>query len=111
MPDSPDGKQARSRRLSDRIGAKETRKLRARRRGMRSIWLGFAASGLVGWSIVVPLLLGIGLGMWLDRHYPAKHSWTLTLLVAGLCLGCWNAWRWIAEEQADIRNEENRDEH
>ena len=111
MPDSPDNSPDRSRKLSDRIGAQETRKLRARRRGLRSIWLGFAMSGLVGWSIVVPLLLGIGLGMWLDRHFPVDQSWTLTLLVAGLCLGCWNAWRWIAEEQADIRSEENRDEH
>lgn len=96
--------------MSDQIGAREARKLKARRRGGRSIWLGFAMSGLVGWSIVVPLLLGIALGMWLDRHYPARHSWTLTLLVAGLCIGCWNAWRWITEEQADIRTEDHPNE-
>lgn len=106
VPDKADSEPSK---LSERIGAKEARKLRARRR-RRSVWLGLAASGLVGWSIVVPLLLGIALGRWLDRNFPANHSWTLSLLVAGLCLGCWNAWRWITEEAADIRHEEETDE-
>ena len=40
--------------------------------------------GLIGWSVVVPTLLGAALGIWLDKHHPGKHSWTLALLVAGL---------------------------
>lgn len=87
MGNPADRQPEKSRRLSETVGSMEARKLRARRRRLRSIWLGFASSGLVGWSVVVPLLLGIGLGVWLDRHYPARHSWTLTLLVAGLGLG------------------------
>jgi len=39
--------------------------------------------GLIGWSVAIPTLLGAALGLWLDRHYPGRHAWTLALLVAG----------------------------
>ena len=54
--------------------------------------------GLIGWSVVVPTLLGAALGLWLDMRYPGTHSWTLALLVAGLVIGCLNAWHWVAKE-------------
>ncbi len=93
------------------VSAKETRKLKAQRRIMRTVWSGFGMFGLVGWSVVVPTLLGTMLGLWLDRHHPAAHSWTLTLLLAGLCLGCWNAWHWISKEDREMHKaEEKKDE-
>lgn len=93
-----------------RIAARERRKLRAKRLGERSIWFGMAMSGLIGWSVAVPILGGIALGMWLDKHYPARHSWTLTLMMAGIVIGCWNAWRWVAEEGDSIEREEHNHE-
>lgn len=67
--------------------------------------------GIVGWSVVVPTLLGAALGLWLDRHYPGGRSWTLALLAAGLVLGCFNAWIWVAKEDSAMRNEqENHDD-
>jgi predicted F0F1-ATPase subunit len=39
--------------------------------------------GLIGWSVVVPTLLGAALGSGWTTH-PGTHSWTLALLVAGL---------------------------
>ena len=62
--------------------------------------------GLIGWSVVVPTLLGAALGLWLDRHHPGQHSWTLALLVAGLTVGCLNAWRWVAKEDKAMHNEQ-----
>jgi ATP synthase protein I len=62
--------------------------------------------GLVGWSVVVPTLLGAALGIWLDKHHPGEHGWTLALLMAGLSLGCLNAWRWVAKEDKAIRDEQ-----
>lgn len=88
------------------VGAQETRKLRSQRKVMRTVWSGFGMFGLVGWSVVVPTLLGAMLGLWLDRHYPARHSWTLALLVAGLCLGCWNAWHWMTKEHRAMQQEQ-----
>ena len=86
------------------VGAKETRKLQAHR--TRIIWSGLGLFGLVGWSIVVPTLLGTMLGIWLDKHHPAHHSWTLSLLIIGLCAGCWNAWHWIDKENQKIRRKD-----
>jgi ATP synthase protein I len=97
--------------LAVQIGAKAERKLKARRRSAQGVWFGLGMMGLVGWSVVVPTLLGAALGLWLDKHYPGKHPWTLALLVAGLLIGCFNAWHWVAkEEQAMRAEEEEKDE-
>lgn len=92
--------------LAGQVGAKAARKLKARRGDAQDVWFGLGMMGLVGWSVVVPTLLGAALGIWLDRHHPAGHSWTLALLVAGLALGCANAWHWIAKEEKAIREEQ-----
>jgi ATP synthase protein I len=97
-------------RFSEEVGAQARRKLRAQRRGTPGIWFGLGMMGLVGWSVAIPTLLGAALGLWLDRRYPGPHSWTLALLLAGLVLGCWNAWHWLAREHREIREEDNDDE-
>ena len=84
--------------LADKVGAKADRRLEARRDGAPGVWFGLGMMGLVGWSVVVPTLLGAALGRWLDDRHAGTHSWTLALLVAGLVLGCANAWRWVARE-------------
>jgi len=91
-------------RLPDQIGSKATRKLAARRRGAPHVWSGLGMMGLIGWSVVVPTLAGAAIGRWLDTHYPGRHGWTLALLVAGLTLGCFNAWRWVAREDARMHD-------
>jgi ATP synthase protein I len=66
--------------------------------------------GLIGWSVAIPTLLGAALGLWLDQRYPDGRSWTLALLVAGLALGCFNAWHWVDKEDRAMREqEEDRD--
>ena len=57
----------------------------------------------------MPTLLGAALGLWLDGRYPGGHSWTLALLAAGLALGCFNAWHWVAKEGREIREQESDD--
>jgi ATP synthase protein I len=90
----------------EQIGTKADRALAARRRPPQSVWLGLGMIGMVGWSVTVPTLAGAALGLWLDTHHPGKHSWTLALMVAGLAVGCWNAWRWIAAEDHAMRDEQ-----
>ena len=92
--------------FSRNVGAKETRKLKAQRQPTHAIWFGFAMFGLVGWSVAIPTLLGAALGWWLDRHHPAARSWTLTLLIAGLILGCINAWHWVSKENQAMHKEQ-----
>jgi ATP synthase protein I len=86
------------------VDAQEKRKLWATRTNAH-VWSGLGLFGVIGWSIAGPTLLGVLLGTWLERRHPGTHSWTMILLVAGLCLGCANAWHWILKEQNAIHRE------
>ena len=92
--------------LSQAVGAKAARKLKARRNAPAGIWFGLGMMGLIGWSVAIPTLLGAALGLWLDKHFPGGRSWTLALLVAGLVIGCFNAWHWVAKEEKAMREEQ-----
>jgi len=96
--------------LAAQVGAKAERKLRTRRDRTQDVWFGLGMMGLIGWSVVVPTLLGAGLGLWLDSRHPGAHSWTLALLMAGLVLGCANAWRWVVKEDRAMHTREPEDE-
>jgi ATP synthase protein I len=89
----------------DKVARKTARKLKAQRDGSHGIWFGLGMSGLIGWSVAVPTLAGAFFGLWLDRHHPASHSWTLSLLVVGLALGSFNAWHWLAQQDKAINDE------
>jgi ATP synthase protein I len=54
--------------------------------------------GVIGWSVAGPTLIGAALGFWLDRHHPGGRNWTLALMMAGLALGCLNAWLWVQRQ-------------
>jgi len=97
--------------LSQEVGAKAARKLRAQRHVTRTVWFGLGMMGLIGWSVAIPTLLGAALGLWLDKRHPGTHSWTLMLLVIGLIVGCVNAWHWVNKEDQAMRDEqEDEDE-
>jgi ATP synthase protein I len=91
--------------FSRQVGAQAARKLKARREGTKSVWFGLGMSGLIGWSVTVPTLIGAALGLWVDKHYPTTYSWTLMLLVIGLIIGCLNAWRWVASEYKEMQED------
>jgi ATP synthase protein I len=91
--------------FADRIGALAARKQKARRDQTHGVWSGLGMMGLIGWSVVIPTLLGTALGLWLDHRHPGDHPWTLALLMAGLCLGCLNAWHWVARQGQAIHDE------
>lgn len=91
--------------LGAEVAAKEARKLRARRAQDRTVWFGLGVFGLVGWSVAVPTVLGVALGIWLDMNYPGRISWALALLLAGATLGAWNAWYWVTREQQAMDRE------
>ncbi len=96
--------------FAGQVGAKAARKLKARRHATPGVWFGLGMMGLIGWSVVVPTLAGAALGLWLDTRHPGTHSWTLALLVAGLAIGCWNAWQWVAKEDRAMREEQQEND-
>ncbi|MBE9502582.1 MAG: AtpZ/AtpI family protein [Proteobacteria bacterium] len=84
--------------FSRKVGEKEVRKMKARREEGQNAWFGLGMFGLVGWSVAIPTLIGIAVGVWIDGKWPSPFSWTLMLLAAGAVLGCLNAWHWVKKE-------------
>jgi len=93
--------------LAEQVGATASRKLKAQRNATQGVWFGLGMMGLVGWSVAVPTLLGAALGLWLDKYHPGQHAWTLALLVAGLAIGCLNAWHWVVKEDQAMQEEQH----
>jgi ATP synthase protein I len=65
------------------------------RDGDPSVARRLAQIGVLGWIIVVPMLIGVFLGRWLDRMFDSGLFCTAPLLMIGAALGCWSAWRWM----------------
>ena len=86
---------------STKIDRAARRRLKAQREKNKNIWYGMGMFGLVGWSVAIPTVLGASLGIWIDRHFQGPYSWTLMLLVAGLLVGCSNAWYWVKQPGKD----------
>lgn len=88
------------RETTEAIGRHAERKIKARKEKEHRIWFGLGMFGMVGWAVAVPTLIGVMAGLWLDSHTGSDdgRSWTLTLLLAGVALGCANAWYWVSRE-------------
>src|ERR1022692_2185398 len=93
--------------FADQVGATASRKLKAQRNAGQGVWFGLGMMGLIGWSVAVPTLLGAALGLWVDNHHPGEHAWTLALLVAGLAIGCLNAWHWVVKEDRAMQEDQH----
>jgi len=85
-------------RLREAVRKRQERRDLWQREGERSLGQNLAMVGALGWTIVVPTLLGIFVGRWLDRTFQSGVFWTLGLLVAGLAAGCTFAWKRMHSE-------------
>lgn len=81
--------------LEEAVRRRRARRLAQQREGERSIGQNLAMIGALGWTVVTPTLLGVFGGRWLDRQFGSGIFWTVGLLVAGLTVGCWLAWKRI----------------
>jgi ATP synthase protein I len=87
--------------LARQVGLREGRMIRKKREGGPNFWRSMAMVGAIGWAVAVPTLIGIAIGTWIDHRWPGRVSWTLMLLLAGLVLGCRDAWIRIGRAQED----------
>ena len=69
-----------------------------RRTGERPLWRNLSMIGAIGWLIVVPMLLGVVLGRWLDTHFASGIFWTGALIVLGAAVGSFLAWQRMMKE-------------
>ena len=95
--------------FSHAVEIREKRRLRAGKKKGETFWFGLGTFGLVGWSVALPMVGAVFLGIWIDSKYPGGYSWTLMLLVFGLVLGCFNAWTWISRQRKNIKQEREND--
>jgi len=51
--------------------------------------------GVLGWYIIVPTLLGLFVGRWLDRQSGTGLFFSAPLLIIGASVGFWSAWKWM----------------
>ncbi len=80
------------------IERKEQRKQKAQKQRGRDLWFGLGMFGLVGWSVAIPTLLFLAVGIWLDTKLHQEMSFTLMFLIMGVAIGCLNAWYWVKKE-------------
>ena len=55
--------------------------------------------GVLGWIIVTPTLIGLFIGRWLDHKFNTGIFWSAPLLLVGVVVGCWSAWRWMHKQR------------
>lgn len=60
--------------------------------------------GILGWTIVLPTLLCLVLGRWLDRLAGTRVFFSAPLLMIGAAIGLWSAWRWMHRQQGKDRD-------
>ncbi|MEZ4236646.1 MAG: AtpZ/AtpI family protein [Myxococcota bacterium] len=83
--------------LEDAVRQRSERASRWAREGERPMAKNLALIGVVGWLVVIPMLLGVAAGRWLDARFDTGITLTAALLVVGLAAGVTLAWRRIRE--------------
>lgn len=64
-------------------------------------WSGnFGLITALGGVIILPIVIGILTGTYLDNHFPITFSWKLSLIFCGFVWGMANAYFWIKTEIA-----------
>ncbi len=51
--------------------------------------------GVLGWIIVMPILIGLFAGRWLDHKLGTGLFWSGPLLLLGVVIGGFSAWKWM----------------
>ena len=91
QPASPNG-------MADAVRKQQERRKRWLTEGEPSVVRFVGQIGVLGWIIVAPTLVGIFIGRWLDHKLGTGIFWTAPLLLLGVVIGCWSAWRWMHKQ-------------
>ena len=89
-------------RFADKVAKKESLRIKGLRHKDETVWFGLGMFGIVGWAVAIPTLIGIALGLWIDRTWPSRYSWVLMFLIVGIVIGCINAAYWVRKVRKTI---------
>jgi ATP synthase protein I len=84
--------------MQDAIRLRQARRESWENEGERPLWKNLSMVGALGWLVVVPTLIGVFAGRWLDRMFDTGVTFSGALTFAGACLGFYLAWRRMNEE-------------
>lgn len=87
-PDVPDG-------MADAVRQRRERHQHWLKEGEPSVVRQVGQIGILGWIIVTPTLIGLFVGRWLDQKLGTGIFWSAPLLLVGVVIGFWSAWRWM----------------
>lgn len=99
----------RERHLEEELRRREQRRLHAKKKEEHS-WFGLGMLGLVGWAFAIPMLVVLGIGIWMDSRLDDAYSWSLMGVFVGAAVGGANAWYWVKTEQRKIEEDERREQ-
>jgi len=83
------------RELEHAVERRRARDEKWKREGERPLARNLALAGTLGWTIVVPALVGTFTGRALDRLFDTGVTFTSALMCLGIALGCYLAWRHV----------------
>jgi ATP synthase protein I len=84
--------------LSRAVRLREARHQRWEEEGERPLWRNLSMVGALGWLVVVPMLIGVFAGRWLDQTFDSGVLFTGALLFVGVVVGGYLAWQRITRE-------------
>lgn len=80
------------------VRLREERRERWEQEGERSLWQNLSMIGALGWLIVVPTLIGVLIGRWLDHRFETGIFFSGALIFLGITIGCYLAWQRVKKE-------------
>ena len=83
--------------MREAIDRRESRKQHWQSEGERSFWNNLSMIGALGWLIVLPTLLGVFVGRWLDDRFDSGVFFSGACIFLGVCLGGYLAWKRMNE--------------
>lgn len=89
----------RDQRIADAARQAAERDSRGREEPEPSLGSRLGQIGILGWAIVLPTLMGLALGHWLDRMFGTRVFFSAPLLMIGAAVGFWSAWKWMHRQQ------------
>lgn len=87
-PEEPD-------KMTESVRRERIRRRRWLSEGEPSVTRFVGQIGVLGWITVIPTLIGLFIGRWLDRQFDTGVFFSAPLLMLGAGFGFWSAWKWM----------------
>ena len=92
--------------FTEKVAQREALRIKGLKHKNETVWFGLGMFGIIGWAVAIPTLIGVALGLWIDRTWPSQYSWALMFLVVGVIVGCINAAYWVRKIRSAIIEED-----